>query len=70
VLGVLPLFPDVFGNAMATAIMAGVYVGAGLTIVLFPSSPWQIGRPRRSAGHVLGLRRSQPISARARKGLA
>jgi multidrug efflux pump subunit AcrB len=37
VLGVLPLFPDPFWNAMATAIMAGLGLGALLTIVLYPT---------------------------------
>ncbi len=37
VLGVIPLFPDPFWNALATAIMAGLGVGALLTIVLYPT---------------------------------
>ena len=37
VLGVVPLFPDPFWNAMATAIMAGLGVGALLTIILYPT---------------------------------
>ncbi|MDJ0848174.1 MAG: efflux RND transporter permease subunit [Myxococcota bacterium] len=36
VLGVIPLFPDPFWNAMAASIMGGLSVGAALTIVLFP----------------------------------
>ncbi len=37
VLGVIPLFPDPFWNAMAASIMGGLSVGAILTIVLFPT---------------------------------
>jgi multidrug efflux pump subunit AcrB len=37
VLGVLPLFPDPFWNALATVIMAGLGVGAVLTLVLYPT---------------------------------
>ena len=37
VLGVIPLFPDPFWNAMAASIMGGLSVGAVLTIVLFPT---------------------------------
>ncbi len=37
VLGVIPLFPDPFWNALATAIMAGLGLGAPLTIVLYPT---------------------------------
>ena len=37
VLGVIPLFPDPFWNAMAASIMGGLSVGAALTIVLFPT---------------------------------
>jgi multidrug efflux pump subunit AcrB len=37
VLGVMPLFPDPFWNAMAASIMGGLSVGAALTIVLFPT---------------------------------
>ena len=36
-LGVIPLFPDPFWNVMAAAIMAGLTVGAILTIVLHPT---------------------------------
>jgi multidrug efflux pump subunit AcrB len=37
VLGVIPLFPDPFWNAMAASIMGGLSVGAVLTIVLYPT---------------------------------
>ncbi|MDJ0867849.1 MAG: efflux RND transporter permease subunit [Myxococcota bacterium] len=37
VLGVVPLLPDPFWNAMAAAIMAGLTVGGTLTIVLYPT---------------------------------
>ncbi len=37
VLGVIPLLPDMFWNAMAAAIMAGLGIGAILTIVLYPT---------------------------------
>ena len=37
VLGVIPLFPDPFWNAMAAAIMGGLSVGAVLTLVLYPT---------------------------------
>ena len=37
VLGVVPLFPDPFWNAMAASIMGGLTVGAALTIVLYPT---------------------------------
>jgi multidrug efflux pump subunit AcrB len=37
VLGVVPLLPDLFWNAMAASIMAGLSVGSVLTIVLFPT---------------------------------
>jgi multidrug efflux pump subunit AcrB len=37
VLGVVPILPDVFWNAMAASIMGGLAVGSILTIVLFPS---------------------------------
>ncbi len=37
VLGVVPILPDVFWNAMAASIMGGLAVGSILTIVLFPT---------------------------------
>ena len=37
VLGVIPLLPDPFWNAMAASIMAGLGIGALLTIVLYPT---------------------------------
>ena len=37
VLGVIPLLPDVFWNAMAVSIMAGLGVGSLLTIVFYPT---------------------------------
>jgi multidrug efflux pump subunit AcrB len=37
VLGVIPLLPDPFWNAMAAAIMAGLTVGGTLTILLYPT---------------------------------
>jgi multidrug efflux pump subunit AcrB len=37
VLGVVPLLPDPFWSAMAACIMAGLGVGATLTIILYPT---------------------------------
>jgi multidrug efflux pump subunit AcrB len=37
VMGVIPLLGDVFWNAMAAAIMFGLGVGGGLTIILYPT---------------------------------
>lgn len=37
VMGVIPLLADVFWNAMAVAIMFGLGVGGGLTILLYPA---------------------------------
>jgi multidrug efflux pump subunit AcrB len=37
VLGVIPLLPDPFWSAMAACIMAGLGVGATLTIILYPT---------------------------------
>lgn len=37
VLGVVPLLPDPFWNAMAASIMAGLGVGAILTVILYPT---------------------------------
>ncbi len=37
VLGVAPLLPDLFWNAMAVSIMAGLGVGSLFTIILFPT---------------------------------
>ena len=37
VMGVIPLLPDVFWNSMAVSIMAGLGVGAGFCIILYPT---------------------------------
>ena len=37
VLGVMPLFPDPFWNAMAASIMGGLGLGAILTVILYPT---------------------------------